>query len=274
MRLERALLGMLVAAALVAPPASADRPATPNVIELPPYTSPCDEAADAQSAIGGVTAISGTATHASPGCAPSPLGCEAFLREGDRLATTDGGELAMQVGGAWVQLAGDSAATLRRETDGSLVLALERGRVRVMRIGDGAVPRVETPELAAVAPGDDVAARAGDGASSLCSWSDPVEVRTTATGRIASAPTGGCVAPGAQVAAALDVSTADVARCDVAVGDLTPFDVAAPPVAGTPPVFPPPPLPPPLCQNGSCGGTPKAPRIPVIEQPGGFEPPP
>jgi len=274
MTLGRMLPRALVLTALLAPAAWADRVAVPNEIGLPAY--PC-EATDGRTAIGAVSALTGAATFSTPGCAPAPLACDAALHGGERLATAAGGQLGLQVGDAWVQLSDDSAATLRQETDGTTTLVVERGTARVMRVGDGPAPRVETPDLAATAPGDDVVARVADGASSLCSWSEPLDVRTKATGAVSQAATGECVAPGAAVAATF-VSTADVARCGVAVGDLTPYDVAAGPTPYLPPPeFPPPIVPPPLCTNGSCTGPEPPPppaRIPVVENPGGFEPPP
>jgi hypothetical protein len=169
MKLDRTLLRMLVLLPLVASPARADKVAVPNVIDLPPYATPCDEG-DGRAPIGSVSALTGSATYGAPGCAPAPLACDQALRAGDRIATADGGSLAFAVGDAWVQLAGDSAAVLRPEADGSTTLVVERGRARVMRLGSGPAPRVETPDLAAVAPGDDVVARVADGQSSLCSW--------------------------------------------------------------------------------------------------------
>lgn len=277
MRLDRTLLRMLVLTSLLAPAARADHVAVPNVIDLPPYAAPCDEG-DGRPAVASVSALSGTASYGAPGCTPAPLACDGGLHAGDRIATTEESQLALQVGDAWVQLAGDSAAVLRPEPDGTTTLVLERGRARVMRLGNGPAPRVETPDLAAVTPGEDVVARVAEGGSSLCSWSEPLEVRTKATGAVSRAATGECVAPGATVAATLDVSTADVARCDVAVGDLTPFEVASGPTPFLPPPqFPPPFLPPPLCVGGTCTGTttpPSPAHIPIVEPPGGFEPPP
>jgi hypothetical protein len=243
MMLDRTLARFVAVFLLAAPAAQADRAVPPNVIDLPPYATPCEDVAGGTE-VGAVSAITGTASHATPGCEPEPLLCDAVLRDGDRLATTDGGQLAMNVGGAWVQLGSDSAAVLRRDPDGTLVLAVERGHARVMRLGTGEVPRVETPDVVAVTAGDDVAARVAPDGSSICSWAEP-----------------------------LDVSIADVANCAVAVGHLDPFDVASP-VPGPPPVFPPPPFPPPVCTSGTCTGPPGPQRIPVVEQPGGYEPPP
>lgn len=269
-----------IAAACIAAPlaASADTIPPRNAIDLPPYASPCEEVAGGD-AIGSVSALTGAATHATPGCEPLPLACDARLGAGTRLATAAGGQVALNAGGAWVQLGPDSAATLRRDADGTLVLDLERGHARAMRLGDGEVPRIETPHVAAVAAGDDVVARVGEDASSLCSWADPLDVRNKATGQVTQAATGECSTPGVLVAS-IGVSTADVAHCDVAVGNLDPFDVASGPLVPLPPQFPTPPLPPPICTSGSCTGPPPGPpppappRIPVIEQPGGFEPPP
>ena len=260
--------------AMLAPAAFADTvPAPPNAIDLPPYTAvpPCDEL-PGRATVGTITAQTGTVTRAAPGCAPEPLACDAALLDGDRVETEADARVAVRAGGAWVQLAGDSAALLRRESDGSLSLVVERGNARVMRLGEGPVPRVETRELAALEPGDDVAAQVGDRASSVCSWSGPLDVRIRASGRITRATAGDCVLPDeAAASASFVVSIADVARCEVAVGELEPFDVAGgPPLP--PPSFPPPPFPPPLCVSGACGGGGGA--IPVVEQPGGYEPPP
>lgn len=276
--MKRASRLLLALALGTGPAAEADVvPAPPNEIDLPPYARvpPCEDD-PARPELGTVIAQSGDATRALPGCAPAPLACETVLRAGDRIETGDGAQLAARVGGAWVQLASGTVALLRPDEDGGLVLAVERGRARVMRIGDGVVPRIETAELAALTAAEDVVAQAGGGEASLCSWSDPIEVRTRATGAISRAEGGACVALGAEMAATatLAVSIAEVARCEVAVGDFEPFDVASGPPVGPPPVLPPP-LPPPLCISGTCGGTPPPPaRIPVVEQPGGYEPPP
>lgn len=276
MMLERpATRALLLLCSFVVPSASADRVAPPNVIELPPYAKPCVEPEGSLPSLGAISASSGAATYTLPGYAPCPLDCDTGLYEGAQIATAAGGQIAMQTGDAWVQLGSDSAAQLRREPDGSLTLVVERGHARVMRLGTGAIPRVETPDLAAVTAGDDVVANVtAGGASSLCSWSEPLDVRTKATGQVSRAATGECVAPGVSQVATLDVSIADVARCAVAVGDFDPFDVASGPTPGTPPLFPPPPFPPPVCTSGSCIGTPSPQRIPVVEQPGGYEPPP
>jgi hypothetical protein len=65
-----------------------------------------------------------------------------------------------------------------------------------------------------------------------------------------------------------------VASCAIAVNDLTPVDVAAPPTVPGFPIGPPPVVPPPLCVGGACGNGTGPARIPVVELPAGFQPPP
>ena len=281
--------------------ARADVRRTETDVDLPPY-APCVED-DGRPAVATVVAITGDATTASPGCGPRPLGCGSVVRAGDRIVTGAGSQAAFALGDRYVQVGSDANVVANGGPDESGAdLAVGAGTVRVISTSDAPLPtRVATPQLETSTPGRDTVAVVGsDGrGSAICSYAEPIEVRSTAGGPLArtgTATTGGaasdCVRAGVGAdpgstatptgtTAALAVaapSIAEVGACDVA-GLFDPFDVAAgPPGLGFD--FPPPvPPPPPICQVGACSGGNPPPNkghagVPLVEPPAGYEPPP
>jgi hypothetical protein len=273
------LLSLSILAALAGQPALADHITGAGV----PVCGPAGRAA-----LGTVVALSGSATAALEGCPPAAAGCDGAVYAGDHLVTGAGASVALRAGGRYVQLGPDSELVVSSTSEGGPDLLLLRGRMRVVaeeEVQVGPPPRIATPDLETVSPGDDTEAIAevDPARSSLCSWAGPIQVRPRAGGAAVDASAGQCVGArnGAALAAsaggALAVSLLDAARCGLAdLGDLTPFQVAGgPPVPGFPVApFAMPPAP--YCQSGSCGGTHGTPptHIPVVESPAGFEPPP
>jgi hypothetical protein len=256
-------------------------------LEVPPYTAvpPCiDRTGGAP--VGTVVAVTGPVSIASPYCEPAPAVCGSVLYAGQVLTTGPGAQVALLADGRYVQLGADSRVAADASADGATRIAVEQGTARIIDVGSapGAPLTVATPALETRDPGSDVVASVdAAGASSICSWADPIEVRDG--DRVAPVAAGGCAGPattaGPSVATALPISIAAVGRCDVAVGDPTPTDVASGP-PGTPLPPTPPPLPPPTyCQGGACLPTPPPPPPPpavcctgIGEQPVGNEPPP
>jgi hypothetical protein len=273
-------------------------------IDLPLYSTPCVELTDAP-VIGLVTAVSGPVSVGSPGCEPAPADCGTALHAGQQLFTGAGASVGVLAGTHYLQVAHDSRVSVGTNDAGGPRVRVEEGSARVMAVGAEPGPPIEvaTPTLATGDAGEDVVAAAPpQGAPSICSYADPIEVRDGT--RTASVAPGACYGPSVSIAAATPavsaaptsggtasvplappLSIASVARCDVAAGDPGISDVASGPtqLAQRDPL-PPPVLPPPYCVGGTCtGDTPKPPPPPpphvccpggIGEQPVIFEPPP
>ena len=261
-------------------------------IEVPPYTAvpPCLDTSG-NPVVGTVIAVTGEVSIASPHCAPVPAACGTALHAGEFLTTSPGAQVALLSDGRYVQVGGDSRVDVGTTPDGATRIAVEQGTARVIDVGTAPGPAivVATPTLETRDPGADVVASVtAPGASSICSYADPIEVR--GGDRVSTVPPGSCagVATNASPlpavtaiaegggAAALPISIASVGRCDVAAGDLVPTDVASGPPEPPLPPNPPPPPPPPYCQGNSClpPPPPPPPTRTIIEQPVIPEPPP
>lgn len=273
-------------------------------VGVPAYTAvpPCAEMSG-EPVIGTVVAMSGPVSIGSPGCAPTAAECGTALHAGQHLITGAGASVGMLAGDRYVQIAEGSRVAVTATDAGTTRVAVEEGTARVIDVGPaGATAPVEvtTPKLASTDPGADVVAAApAEGAGSICSYADPIQVRQG--DRVTSVPAGSCVgtstgpsAPPVVTAGPTGLvalssgptvpplSIAGVARCDVAAGDPGVSNVASGPNVAV--LLPPtPPLMPPVaCVNGSCTGNPPPPPPPssvccpggIGEQPVIFEPPP
>lgn len=272
-------------------------------VDVPAYTAvpPCAELSG-EPVIGTVVAMSGPVSIGSPGCAPAAAECGTALHAGQYLATGAGASVGMLAGDRYVQIAEGSRVAVTTTDAGVTRVAVEEGTARVIDVGPaGATAPVEvtTPKLASSNPGADVVAAApAQGAGSICSYADPIQVRQG--DRVTSVPAGSCVgtstgpsAPPIVVAGPIglvalssgpsvpSLSIAGVARCDVAAGDPGLSNVASGPNVVA--LLPPPVVPPPVyCIGGSCTGNPPPPPPPsnvccpggIGEQPVIFEPPP